>query len=224
MFNDDVTSQIVGKVKIYDKDTGKVLLEKKNAIHPGNMAYVLASALAGKPTSVNSAGAPPIVNWMAFGNGGSNSTTTLEYRAPRVFGNYDQLPITASNSTLYAKVYEQETVNTVYYAGEVMDSNESVPANTAKIVCSVEVNHTAYEDAVKIVDPSLNLPETDSSPDMLSVNAFTIDEIGLMAGVTTNGDMDESKTTMLTHVTFHPVLLSANRTIIIDYTITIQVN
>ena len=46
MFNDEVTSQIVGKVKIYDKDTGKILLEKKNAIHPGNMAYVLASALA----------------------------------------------------------------------------------------------------------------------------------------------------------------------------------
>jgi hypothetical protein len=59
---------------------------------------------------------------------------------------------------------------------------------------------------------------------MLSVNAFTIDEIGLMAGVTSNGEMEESKTIMLTHVTFHPVLLSANRTIIIDYTITIQVN
>ena len=224
MFNDDVTSQIIGKVKIYDKDTGKVLLEKKNAIHPGNMAYILASALAGKPTSVNSAGAPPIVNWMSFGNGGSNSTTTLEYRAPRVFGNYDQLPITSSNSTLYSKVYEQETVNTVYYAGEAMDSIESVPENTAKIVCSVEVNHTAYEEAVKTVDPSLALPETDSSPDTQSTNAFTIDEIGLMSGVTSNGFMDESKTTMLTHVTFHPVLLSSNRTIIIDYTITIQVN
>lgn len=224
MFNDDVTSQIIGKVKIYDKDTGKVLLEKKNAIHPGNMAYILASALAGKPTSVNSAGAPPIVNWMAFGNGGSNSTSTLEYRAPRVFGNYDQLPITSSNSTLYSKMYEQETVNTVYYAGQAMDSIESVPENTAKIVCSVEVNHTAYEEAVKTVDPSLSLPESDSSPDNQSTNAFTIDEIGLMSGVTSDGFMDESKTTMLTHVTFHPVLLSSNRTIIIDYTITIQVN
>jgi len=29
---------------------------------------------------------------------------------------------------------------------------------------------------------------------------------------------------MLTHVTFHPVLLSANRTIVIDYTITIQLS
>ena len=224
MFNDNIMSQIIGTVKIYDKDTGKVLLEKKNAIHPGNMAYALASALAGKPTSINSNGGSPIVNWMAFGNGGSKSTTTLEYRAPRVFGNYDQLPIPSSNSTLYAKTYEQLTTNTVYYAGEMMDTNESVPENTAKIVCSVEVDHNAYEESVKIIDPGLRLPETDSSPDTNSVNAFTIDEIGLMAGVTSDGAMDESKTMMLTHVTFHPVLLSANRTIIIDYTITIQLN
>ena len=86
------------------------------------------------------------------------------------------------------------------------------------------MDHNAYEESVKIIDPGLRLPETDSSPDTNSVNAFTIDEIGLMAGVTSDGAMDESKTMMLTHVTFHPVLLSANRTIIIDYTITIQVN
>ena len=44
-------------------------MDKKNAIHPGNMAYVLGAALAGKPTSVNSSGAAPSINWMAFGNG-----------------------------------------------------------------------------------------------------------------------------------------------------------
>ncbi len=224
MFNDNIMSQVIGTVKIYDKDTGKVLLEKKNAIHPGNMSYALASALAGKPTSINQNGGPPVVNWMAFGNGGSKSTTTLEYRAPRVFGNYDQLPLVSSNSALYAKTYEQETINTVYYAGQMMDDNVSVPENTAKIVCSVEVNHSAYETAVRTVDPSLSLPETDSSPDTNSVAAFTFDEIGLMTGVTDSGVMDESKTMMITHVTFHPVLLSSNRTIVIDYTITIQVN
>jgi|TARA_R110001606_G_scaffold15699_2_gene64033 hypothetical protein len=224
MFKDDVTSQIIGTVKIYDKETGKVLLEKRNAIHPGNMAYVLASALGGKTTSVNANGSPPVVNWMAFGNGGSNSTTTLAYRAPRVFGTYDQLPITSSNSTLYAKTYEQETVNTVYFPGQDMGNNESVPANTSKIVCSVEVSHADYEDAIQAVDPTLSLPETDSSTDTLSTTAFTFDEIGLMCGVTDNNTLDEDKTLMVTHVTFHPVLLSANRTIIIDYTITIQVN
>ena len=224
MFKDDVASQIIGTVKIYDKETGKVLLEKRNAIHPGNMAYVLASALGGKPTSVNANGTTPVVNWMAFGNGGSNSTTTLAYRAPRVFGTYDQLPITSSNSTLYAKTYEQATVNSVYYPGQDMGNSEIVPANTSKIVCSVEVSHTDYQAAIQAVDPSLSLPETDSSPESLSTKAFTFDEIGLLSGVTASSALVETKTLMLTHVTFHPVLLSANRTIIIDYTITIQVN
>lgn len=224
MFKDDVKSQIIGQVKIYDKDSGKVLLEKKNAIHPGNMSYVLASALAGKPTSVNENGSSPVVNWMAFGNGGSNSTTSLAYRAPRVFGTYDQLPITSSNSALYSKTYEQETVNKVFHAGQDMGNGESVPANTAKIMCSVELSHTDYEAAVQAVDPSLSLPESDSSPDMDSVRAFTFDEIGLLSGVNSGNELDEDKTIMLTHVTFHPVLLSANRTIIIDYTITILVN
>jgi hypothetical protein len=59
---------------------------------------------------------------------------------------------------------------------------------------------------------------------MDSVRAFTFDEIGLLSGVNSGNELDEDKTIMLTHVTFHPVLLSANRTIIIDYTITILVN
>ena len=80
MFNDNIKSQVIGTLKISDKDSGEVLVQKKNAIHPGNMAYVIASALAGKPTNINQDGAAPYINWMAFGNGGSNSTTTLSYR------------------------------------------------------------------------------------------------------------------------------------------------
>jgi hypothetical protein len=56
------------------------------------------------------------------------------------------------------------------------------------------------------------------------VDAFTFDEIGLIAGVDENDKLVEDKSLMVTHVTFHPVLLSANRTIVVDYTITIQVS
>ena len=71
MFKDTVKSQVVGTLKIYDKESGDVLVQKKNAIHPGNMAYVMASAMAGKPTSVNSSGNAPSINWMQFGSGHS---------------------------------------------------------------------------------------------------------------------------------------------------------
>ena len=73
MFKDKINVQAIGTLKISDKETGTVLVDKRNAIHPGNMAYILASALGGKPTSVNSSGSSPFINWMAFGNGGSLS-------------------------------------------------------------------------------------------------------------------------------------------------------
>ena len=217
MFNDNIKSQVIGTLKISDKDSGEVLVQKKNAIHPGNMAYVIASALAGKPTNINQGGAAPYINWMAFGNGGSNSTTTLSYRSPRVFGIYDKLPITSSNSRLYAKTYQQQINNTtVYFPSEDIDETGVIVAdNTSKIKFSVTLDHKAYDN---MVDEDLPLNDTSDS------KAFMFDEIGLLSGVSDNGNLDEDKTLMLTHVTFHPVLLSANRTIVIDYTVTIQIN
>jgi len=219
MFKDLIQSQVIGTLKIYDKDSGDILVQKKNAIHPGNMAYVLASALAGKPTSVNSSGDAPHINWMQFGNGGSVSTTTLSYKSPRVNSTYDELAITASNSSLYVPTYEQLSTNTVYFPGEDMGAGEIVPNNTAKVNFSVNLTHADYATAV-----SETVPSSDSSTDTSAVDAFTFDEIGLMSGVTDSGALDKTKTVMLTHVTFHPVLLSANRTIVIDYTITIQIS
>ena len=188
----------------------------------------LASALGGKPTSVNSTGDAPYINWMAFGNGGSSSTTTLSYRSPRVFTTYDELPITSSNSTLYSKTYQQQVATTVFAPGQKVDPNDAnsvtIPENTSKVNFKVEMSHDDYETMQQQSDPTVSTPETDSSTDANSVTAFTFDEIGLLAGVSTPTGLDETKTLMLTHVTFHPVLLSANRTIVIDYTITIQLS
>jgi hypothetical protein len=224
MFKDKINVQAIGTLKISDKETGTVLVDKRNAIHPGNMAYIMASALGGKPTSVNSSGSSPYINWMAFGNGGSSSTTTISYRSPRVFTTYDGLPITSSNSTLYSKTYQQEVVSTVYAPGEDMGGGNLVPENTSKVNFKVEMSHSEYEAMQQLSDPSITTPATDSSTDTNSVTAFTFDEIGLLAGVSTPTGMDETKTLMVTHVTFHPVLLSANRTIVVDYTITVQLS
>ena len=224
MFKDKINVQAIGTLKISDKETGTVLVDKRNAIHPGNMAYIMASALGGKPASVNSSGSSPFINWMAFGNGGSSSTTTISYRSPRVFTTYDGLPITSSNSTLYSKTYQQEVVSTVYAPGEDMGGGNLVPENTSKVNFKVEMSHSEYEAMQQLSDPSITTPATDSSTDTTSVTAFTFDEIGLLAGVSTPTGMDETKTLMVTHVTFHPVLLSANRTIVVDYTITVQLS
>ena len=158
MFKDTVKSQVVGTLKIYDKESGDVLVQKKNAIHPVNMAYVMASAMAGKPTSVNSSGNAPSINWMQFGSGGSTSTTTLSYSSPRVYPTYDQLAVTASNSSLYVPKYEQLTTNTVYYPGEDMGAGVIVPNNTSKVKFSVNLTHADYATAV-----GESIPSSDSS-------------------------------------------------------------
>ena len=224
MFNDNVQTQVIGTLHIKDKETGETLVKKRNAIHPGNMAYVIASSLAGSSTSVNQLGASPSINWMAFGNGGSSSTTTLSYRSPRISEVYDELPMTTSFSSLYSKTYQQQTTNTVYFPGQDMGDGETIPNRTSKINFRVEVDHSAYEAIQRETNPNISTPLTDSSDDQLNVDAFTFDEIGLVSGVSEDGRLVEDKSLMVTHVTFHPVLLSANRTIVIDYTITIQIS
>ena len=100
-----------------------------------------------------------------------------------------------------------------------MGAGEIVPNNTSKVKFSVDLTHADYATAV-----GETIPSSDSSASASQVEAFTFDEIGLMAGVTDSGALDKTKTLMLTHVTFHPVLLAANRTIVIDYTVTIQIS
>ena len=219
MFNDRMEPSIVGSPVIRDKKTGEILVKKRNAIHQGNMAYIIACALAGQPTSVNVGGGSPSINWMAFGNGGSTSTTTLAYRSPRVSTIYDEQSLSTSSSNLYSKTYETPTSSVVYFPGQALGGDQYIPNSTAKIVFTVELDHN---DVAAYTGQSV--PESDSSTDEASVAAFTFDELGLVAGVSEAGVLQEDKSLLVTHVTFHPVLLSANRTIVIDYTITIQVS
>ena len=107
MFNDKIEPTIIGSLKIIDKETGEILVKKRNAIHQGNMAYIIAVGLAGQTVDVNVGGGSPSINWMAFGNGGSTSTTTLSYRSPNVSSVYDQQPMSVSSAKLYSKTYEQ---------------------------------------------------------------------------------------------------------------------
>lgn len=230
MHNDNLHTQVVGTLRIYDRDTGTTLVNKRNAIHPGNMAYLIASAISGQSLGMNIEGSDPMINWMGFGNGGSSSTTTLSYRSPQVSEIYDGLPISSSASRLYARTYEQKIEKDggssdirVYYPGEEIDDTV-VPNRTSKIKFSVTMDHESYQAIQRQRNNlSISTPETDSSNDTVSVQAFTFDEIGLISGVG-GEEFEEDKSLMLTHVTFHPVLLSANRTIVIDYTITIQIS
>ena len=59
---------MTGHTKIFDPETGEVIVDKRNAIHYENMSQALANSLANKSTG--------FVHEMAFGNGGDRTETT----------------------------------------------------------------------------------------------------------------------------------------------------
>ena len=59
---------MTGHIKIWDPETGEVIVDKRNAIHYENMSQSLANSLANKTTG--------FVHEMAFGNGGTSVDPT----------------------------------------------------------------------------------------------------------------------------------------------------
>ena len=67
---------VIGRVQIYDHDTGDLLMDKRNAIHPQNMSRILSKALANEANSS--------IYRIAFGNGGTtiDPTGTIIFNPP----------------------------------------------------------------------------------------------------------------------------------------------
>ena len=65
-----------GHIKIWDPESGEVIVDKRNAIHYENMSQALANSLANKTTG--------FIHEMAFGNGGTSVDPTgcLLYTSP----------------------------------------------------------------------------------------------------------------------------------------------
>ena len=112
-----------GHIKIFDPETGEVMVDKRNAIHYENMSQALASSLANKTTG--------FVHEMSFGNGGTSVDPTgiITYLTPNSTG---------SNATLY---------NQTYY--KVIDDNSATNKDTTRN--KMEVRHTAGNKYTDIV-------------------------------------------------------------------------
>ena len=65
---DNTGVMMTGHIKIFDPETGEVIVDKRNAIHYENMSQALANSLANKSTG--------FVHEMAFGNGGTSVDPT----------------------------------------------------------------------------------------------------------------------------------------------------
>lgn len=193
MKNENTPVKVIGHVLAVDKDTNEVLVDKHNAIHPQNMARVLARALAHEDNAH--------IFKMVLGNGGTHIDAGLNitYLEPNIVG---------ETSTLYNKTYEEiidDTHVNIGLGNSVISAASPEPAITSVVTATLELS--ADEPAGQAVSDG----ET-TDPD----STFTFDELGLVTA--------DSPELMLSHIIFSPIEKSANRSIIITYTLTIAVS
>ena len=184
---------VEGYIKIFDPESNKVYVDKRNAIHYENMSIALAQ-------SISNAGMGFIYS-MSFGNGGTSVDPTgiITYLTPNSTG------VNASlyNET-YNKVVDDQSINNIdpYRNKTEVRHVSGTNYTDVLITCLLDYGEPSGQDAF----------DTASSANDL----FVFDELGLKSW---NPDGDGM---LLTHVLFHPVQKSLNRLIQIDYTVRVQ--
>ena len=189
--DDNAGIKMSGHILIRDAETKEEIVNKRNAIHYGNMANMIAKALTNSADSY--------IHYMAFGNGATSveAAGKVIYKAPRVSEAYE------NRATLYSRTFQKVISNNT-----TTDKIEIIPGTSytdLKITCTLGYNEPSAQDTF----------DTSTTNDGL----YVFDELALLSYAT-----DPTNSTMLTHVIFHPVQKSANRTIEIIYTVRVQLN
>jgi hypothetical protein len=190
--------KVEGFLKIYDPNSGEVLVDKHNAINYENMSEAIADTLSSRGYGE--------IYQMAFGNGGASvdETGVITYLPPNTTG---------QNAALYNQTYAKIVDDTSVFNLDPTRNKMTVFHTTGRtytdilVQCLLDYGEPAGQAAFD------NSTQTDSS--------YIFDELGLLAnyGTDNNGNVI---TRLLTHVIFHPVQKSLNRQIQIDYTVRIQ--
>ena len=184
---------VQGHIKIFDPESQKVYINKRNAIHYENMSIAMAESLANEGQG--------FIYEMSFGNGGTSVDPTgiITYLTPNSTGTNASL----YNQT-YTKVVDDRSVNNTDPARNKLETRHVSGTNYTDIVvsCLLDYGEPNGQDAF----------DTASATD----SAYVFDELGLRSYSNTGTGR------LITHVIFHPVQKSLNRLIQIDYTVRVQ--
>lgn len=217
MSSENIKTNITGHVLIKDAQTGEILVDKLNAVNNQNMAEIIARGLS---NSLSGAIGNHQIYALALGNGGSSVSATNEitFLPPNV---------TTAGARLYNATYCQPVDETV--AG-------TPPTNSVTYQ-----NSPSDNSSIVIVTMTIGAGQppgqssTDTPPDPNINSQFAFDELGLFSHGTGFEDIFTSgqavgnpisipaESLLLTHIVFSPFLKTANREIIITYTLTISV-
>lgn len=149
-------TKIKGHVLIKDKNTGEVLCDKFNAVHPQNMAKVLARGLANEPNQQ--------IFQIALGNGGTyiDSTRSIVYNSPNIVGISADL-----YNTTYTEVVDDGNSG-VGIGNSVISQAAPSPDISSLVICTIQLS--ANEPAGQATTDGVT-----TNPDSL----YTFDELGL---------------------------------------------
>lgn len=195
---------------------GEILIDKDNAVHYGNISTAIAKAMSGDNDS--------FVTYMAFGNGGViiDSAGNIIYRKPNTSVNKN------TNDQLYNTTFVHEMSNN---DSNVADPDVDVPGGNTKnfedLVCTVTLGPNV-PNGQQNIDYSTGINNQNSTD--TSTN-YVFNELALYTGPKGGGDIvgdpvlgfvNSEDNILITHVIFHPVQKSENRTLEITYTLRIQ--
>lgn len=214
-----LSSMIKGHITIKDAETGEVIVDKDNAVHFGNISTEIAQALIGDKNS--------FITYMVFGNGGViiDSAGNIVYRKPNTSINKNE------TAQLYNSTLVQKLSNSATNITDGSDPMVTVPGGNTK----------NFEDIQSVVLLESGFPNTQQNIDNASGSndqvdsdetTFVFNEIALYTGPEDLGTQIETQgiqtfisdpdSILITHVIFHPVQKSLNRTLEITYTLRIQ--
>lgn len=182
-----------GHIKIFDPQSGEVLIDKRNAIHYENMSVAMVNSMSNQGQGT--------IYQMVFGNGGTNVDPTglITYLTPNTVG----INTSLYNQT-FAKVIDQSAAENVDPVRNKMQIRHISGATYSDIIVSCILDY-GEPDGQEAFDNSQDLSGN-----------FVFDELGLKS-FNPNGNGK-----LLTHVIFHPVQKSLNRLLQIDYTVRVQ--
>lgn len=188
-----------GFLRIWEQETGKVLLNHHNAIHQENLSVAFSSALASlsNPEEYQK----ECLEWIAFGNGGARATSSNKYiySTPQTLGR---------SSLLYHETY-RKNIGTEHNAN-----------NNIKVT---HVSGNLYTDITVNCVLGMNEPSDQDLTNIQSGNGditskYTFSEIGLMTKGSGTGDDSH----LLTHICCYPIEKAQNISIAIQYLLRVQ--
>lgn len=184
---------VQGHIKIFDPESKKIYVDKRNAIHYENMSIALAESLSNSGQGW--------VHEMSFGNGGTSVDPTgiITYLTPNSTG---------TNAGLYnqtfTKVVDDRSVNNTDPARNFIETRHLSGTNYTDVLITCLLDY-GEPNGQQAFDNATNADD-----------AYVFDELGLKSYSTSGTGR------LITHVIFHPVQKSLNRLIQIDYTVRIQ--